>query len=258
MPAWDALAQRRIRSLGPMIEALGLPVNRIRLSLRAWGMLLIAVPLVFGPVLGMYIVVVPLLLLAYQSPKWILAGIITSRQRLLRDQMVPFGFALANTARSGLSLARGLEDVLRESPWPIRDEIGRIVHDFHRGRTIVDAIRDAQQRLRLDTFNLFASVVLTCFESGAKYTEALDNVSHSLQENQRLERKLSSETAAGRTVITVLAGFPFGFLGMFYMLEPQGTARIFSTVPGQSVLVVVGLLTYLSVILARRIMSINI
>jgi Flp pilus assembly protein TadB len=246
LPAWDALARRRLRSLEVMIEALGLPESRIRLGLRA------------GVLLPMFVVVIPLLLLAYQSPKWVLSAVITSRKRLIRDQMVPFGFALANTARSGLSLTKGLEEVHRDSPWPIRDEIGRIVHDFHRGRTILDAIRDAQQRLKLDTFNIFAGVILTCFESGAKYTDALDNLSHSLQENQRLERKLASETAAGRTVITVLGGFPFAFLGMFYFLEPESTSRVFTTIPGQCMLVAVGFLTYLSVKLAQRIINIDI
>lgn len=122
----------------------------------------------------------------------------------------------------------------------------------------MDAIRDAQQRLSLDTFNIFAGVILACYESGANYTEALDNISHALQECQRLERKLAAETAGGRTVVAVLGGFPFVFLGMFYLMDPATTARMFSTLIGQSVLILVGVLTYLSVKVANKILAIEI
>ena len=258
LPVWDALANQRIGSLGEMLEPLSISEARVAMAMRAWGAAMIATPLVFGLMLGLYIVVGPLMILVFQSPRWILAWIVARRKREIRDQMVPVCFALANTARSGLSLPRGLEEVMRDSPWPIQDELRRIVMDFHRGRTIIDAIRDAQLRLKLDSFNIFANVIRTCFESGAKYTEALDTLSLSLQENQRLERKLSAETAAGQTVILVLGGFPFMFLGMFYLLEPSGTAQVFSTVVGQCVLVVVGFLTYLSVKLASKILAIEI
>lgn len=258
LPAWDFLSRWRVASLMEMVEALSIPEAALTAGLRAWGAAMLGLPVLLVAVLGMPVVVVPAMVLLYQAPKWILAWVIAERMRLIRDQMVPVCFALANTARSGLSLPKGLEEVARESPWPIRDELQRIVQDFRRGRTIADAVRDAQQRLRLDTFNIFASVVLICYESGAKYTEALEKISHTLQENQRLERKLASETAGGRTVISVLGGFPFVFLAMFYVLEPRGTSMVFSTLFGQAVLVAVGILTYASVWLARKILAIEV
>jgi len=258
LPAWDALARWRIRSLNEMVEALGISEARLARALLAWGIMMVVLPVVFGPMLGMYVLVLPLMLLGYQSPLWLLSWVIASRMRLIRDQMVPFCFAMANTARSNLSLPQGLEEVLRDSPWPIRDVIQRITKNYHLGWPIIDAIRDTQMRLKLDVFNIFASVILTCSETGADYIKALESISHSLQENQRLERKLAAETAAGRTVITVLGGFPFVFLGMFYFIEPVSTGLVFSTVPGQCVLVAVGFLTYLSVSVARKILAIEI
>jgi Flp pilus assembly protein TadB len=257
LPAWDIVSRRRISSLMRMVEALSIPDAAITAGLHAWGVLLIAIPVLIGPVLGMYILIVPMLMLLYQSPKWILSWVISTRATMIRDQMVPLCLALANTARSGMSLPRGLEEVARDSPWPIHDEVQRIVNEFRRGRTIAEAVRDAQQRLQLDTFNVFAGVVLICYESGAKYTEALEKVGHSLQENQRLERQLNSETAGGRTVILVLGGFPFAFLLMFYFLDAESTGMVFSTVFGQIILAAVGFLTYLSVKLAQQILAIE-
>src|SRR4051812_15494489 len=72
LPAWDALARRRVGSLDDMLDALSISEARVALGLRAWGALMVALPLVFGPLLGMYFVVIPLVTLTYQLPKWAL------------------------------------------------------------------------------------------------------------------------------------------------------------------------------------------
>jgi Flp pilus assembly protein TadB len=257
LPAWDYLARKRVADLMPMIRALSLPEAWVSWGLRFWGVALVAAVLGLGFVLDMYVLVGPALYLIYSSPRWIFRHLIATRKRLLRDQLVSVSASLANSARSGQALPQGLEEVSSDAPRPIKAELLRIVHDYKRGRTIRDAISDTQKRLQLDTFNLFANVILSCRESGAKYTEALDGLSHSLMENQRLERKLDSETAGGQTLIWVLGLFPVGFLAMFYVLDPVGTGLVLETAPGHCVLVAVGVLIYFSVIMAKRILRIE-
>ena len=84
-----------------MLEALSISEARVTAGLRAWGALMIAFPLVFGPLLGMYVVIVPVMIAGYKAPRWILTWVIATRKRLIRDQMVPFCFALARPGGGG-------------------------------------------------------------------------------------------------------------------------------------------------------------
>src|SRR6185369_12402346 len=93
--------------------------------------------------------------------------------------------------------------------------------------------------MQLDSFTLFASAVLVAIERGGKLTEALEKISHSLQENQRLERKIEADTASGRQVVLILAAFPFLFLALFSFLEPEGVSYLFTTLAGQMIFVAI-------------------
>ena len=69
-------------------------------------------------------------------------------------------------------------------------------------------------------------------ERGGRITDALERISHSLQETQRIERKLEVDTASGKKVVYILTGFPFFFLGLSYFMNPDGTATVFQSLLG--------------------------
>ncbi len=117
---------------------------------------------------------------------------------------------------------------------------------------------DGRDRLKLDSFSLFAAALLVSIERGGQITDVLERIDRSLQENQRLERKLQADTESGRQVVFILSIFPFVFLGMFYFLNPDGTFLLFNTLPGQLVLLAIMTLVYVSVRWANRILTVNI
>ena len=88
-------------------------------------------------------------------------------------------------------------------------------------------------------------------------TEALERISKSLQEGQRLERKLEADTASGRKVVIILTAFPLVFLFGYYAMDPVGTGVLFKTVLGQIVIVTVLGLTYASARWAKQILTID-
>src|SRR5205085_687207 len=147
---------------------------------------------------------VALIFFVYVAPRYVLEFVIARRRSLLRDQMVGASTAMANAARAGLALGQALESISKETPAPLANEFRRIIQEYERGRPLPDALRDAKERLELDGFTLFTSSLLTCLDRGGRITEALDRISKSLQESQRLERKLEADTATGRKVVIIL------------------------------------------------------
>lgn len=256
-PAWDALSRRYVADLTPYLRSLNIDDSRLAFWLRWWGLALVGGFFLMWFVLGVFVLAAGTAVLVFLAPRYLVRRQIGLRRKTYRDQLVSACVALSNAARAGMSLAQGLETVSKETPEPLATELRRIVQEYQRGRPLPEAIRDAQQRLNLDGFTLFASAILTCLERGGKVTEALERISRSLQENQRLERKLEADTASGRKVVLILGAFPAFFLGMFYLLDPEGTGLIFQTVLGQLVLLAVGLLIYVAVLWARYILKID-
>lgn len=209
-------------------------------------------------VLRMFPLVLPVLYLIYIAPRIWLQWRIRSQQIQLRDQLVSATVALANTSRAGMSLAQGFESVSQETPQPLAREFTRIVRDHKRGLPLPRAINATKERLKLDSFTLLSAAVLTCLERGGRVTEALDRISRSLQENQRIERKIESETASGRKVVRILAIFPLFFLLLFLAIYPQGTMTLFTTFVGQIVLAFVIVLVYLSVRWSNKILAMDV
>lgn len=255
--AWDLVSQRFVADLKPMLESLSLDQKQIQHLLRWWGISLVASFVVLTFVLGMLPIAVAVVLLLVFAPRWVLRWMIRRRRTLLRDQLVGGTTALANACRAGLSLAQGLETVSGEVPQPLAAELQRIVNGYQHGQSLTDAITATKERLNLDSFTLFASAICVSLQRGGRVTESLERIGGTLQENQRVERKLEAETASGRKVVILLALFPFVFLGGFYVMHPEGTLLVFQSLIGQFVLLAVIGLVVASVAWSNRILSIE-
>jgi tight adherence protein B len=254
-PLWDRFAARQFRELGVRYEQLGLDADRLQTWLRAWGAALLLI-LAAGGVCHCWPLALVGAWLGYLAPGLLLHAAIRRREKQLRDQLVAAAQGLANAAKAGLSLAQGLETVCAETPAPLQREFRRIVFEYQRGRPLREAIDEVRRRLELDSFSLFAIAVQVALQRGGRISTALERISGSLHETQRLERKLDADTSSGRQMLLILSVFPAVFLTIFAVIAPHSVALLFDTLPGQLVLAAVVVVTYLGIRWARRIMSI--
>lgn len=253
---WDRISARMMSDLTPKLEDLRLDTRFLPYYLRVWGTSLIVTSVLFIFVFQMIPVAIAAVYMVYVAPRFVIEYLIARRRRLLRDQMVGVSIGLANAVKAGLSLPKGLEAISAEVPEPLLTELQRITFEWNRGRPLAEALLQVKERLKLDSFTLFAVAITACLERGGKITEALERISFSLTENQRLERKLDAETASGRKVVIILGAFPFVFLGGFMAMDPVHTSLVFTSVLGQIVLFVVLAIVYFSVRWCVRILSI--
>jgi tight adherence protein B len=257
-PVWDRIARRYVIDLKPQLDSLSISPQEVDRYLRIWGLSLLGTFLVLTFVLRMLPLAVVCMYIVYVAPRILLQVVIDRRKSLIRDQMVGATVALANTCRAGLSLAQGMTMVANEAPEPLASELRRISGDFEHGRPLAESILDTKQRLNLDSFTLFASAVLVSLDRGGRVTDALDRISHSLQENQRLERKLDSDTASGKAVVWILTLFPVLFLGIVFLMAREQTMMVFQSLIGQFVLAAVFILVYISLRWSQRILALQV
>ncbi|HEX3601351.1 MAG TPA: type II secretion system F family protein [Lacipirellulaceae bacterium] len=255
---WDDVTARYVADITPKLDSLSIDHATLPKYLRIWGISLVTAFVFVAFILGMPPVSLAAVYLVYVSPRIILDFMIRKRRALLRDQMVAATIALANTSRAGLSLAQGLETIGAETPQPLAAELQRIVHEYRHGRPLSEAIRTTKERLKIESFTLFSAAILVCLERGGRITNALERISHSLQELQRIERKLEVDTASGTKVVYILTGFPVFFLGISYLTNPDGTKILLHSIMGQVILLVVIGLTYFSFRWSQKILAIEV
>ena len=227
-------------------EALDMDQRQVASWLRWWGLSMFATFFILAVALAMPPVAVGATLLVFMAPRYLLDQLIRRRQIRLRDQLVRASSGVANGCRAGLSLAQSLEKVAEDTPEPMSREFRRVVRNFKAGRPLGEALREVEQRLKLESFTLFASAVNVALERGGRVTFALDRISAGLLESQRLERKLEADSAAGRKLALVLSVFPIGFLAMFSLLDPHSTGYLYSTPEGHFILLGIGVLVFLA------------
>ncbi|HZV06367.1 MAG TPA: type II secretion system F family protein [Gemmataceae bacterium] len=253
--AVDWLNAKYLANLGERMDRLGLDSRPLRGRLRFRWLMTIGVFLVVGIWLHMIPVgIVAALLTYYLMGQWLEGRLVKWRQQL-RDQLVGATRALAAQVRAGLPLTEALASISGDTPDPLGGLLRRAVNQSEQGRALKSILLEMKERLRIESFSLLVVALLIAEERGGKLADVLERIGHSLQEQQRVERKRESDTAAGRLLVNILATFPAVFLGMFYLLDPEGTSLVFATLAGQLVLCVVAAISVGSLLWGRQILA---
>lgn len=254
---WDSITSFYLRDFFPHLKLLNIDQQKLLVAMRFWGLALVVV-LGGGVALGMPLLAFAITVLILAAPRIILSSKLKKHRDTLRGQLSAACNGLANSARAGLSLPMAIDSVASELPQPLQGELTRISRDYRGGVPLAEAIAAAKERINLDTFSIFAIAITTCLEQGGKVTEMLERIAESISESQRLERKMQSETAAGRRVVWILAVFPLFFLSVMGLLYPSGAKLMFTTLPGQILLVVAIVLVCGSIFWSLKILSIEV
>jgi tight adherence protein B len=256
-PIWDFLVARQMGQLTDRFNQLSLDADTLFFCLRLWGIGMVAVFLILWIGIGMLPVAIVVTAAIYVSPRHVLNLLIRRRSRLLRDQLVTATVRLGNAVKAGLSMAQGIESIAADTPAPLAHELTRIANDYDRGRPLKEAIEAVRTRLNLEEFTLFALAIEVALDRGGRVNEALDRISSSLAEHQRLERKLESETANGKRVVLILSCFPLAFILLNHLFAPDLCRYLYNTLWGHLVLSMIIGLVYVGYRYASHILNID-
>ena len=211
-----------------------------------FGMLLVADSLVFAVLLSTFLLA---------APWYLLRRMAEQRRQKIEDQLADAMVTLSGAIRAGLSLAQSLEILASQCPKPINAEFHQIVAEYNLGKPLEQTLTEAKERLRSENFALFAAALLASHESGGRLNETVERIAQSVIELQRLERKVQSETAQARKSAVYMALAPFIILVLYYFIEPDNTAKLFTTLIGQIFLTVALVLNIIAYLWARVILN---
>ncbi|MFM8582745.1 MAG: type II secretion system F family protein [Planctomycetaceae bacterium] len=238
------------------LRRLRVDTRRLRGWVVAWVVAVVGVGLGFLLIAGSVPFALLFSLLLVCVPWYTVRRLAEQRRQKIEDQLADSMVSLSSAIRAGLSLGQSLEILAEQSPHPICQEFRQMVGEYQMGQPLDRVLEDTRVRLKSENFALFAAARQASRESGGRLNETVERIATSVLELQRLERKILSETAQARTSGLYMALAPVAVLAMYYfVLDPENTARLFTTVPGQIILCLAMVFNIVAYVWAQAILA---
>jgi len=235
-------------------QFINMPTSRLVMAafVSAGLVLIITLPLLPWPVAA------SLGLASLAAPRLLVGFIRTRRQRTLIRQLPDALQALAASLRAGSNLGRGFELVSRRQPRPLAEEFALIIQRQRLGEDLEQILDDLHRRIPTGEIALFRSAILITRQVGGDLAGILDNLAATLRERAAVEDRVQALTAMGRMQGRVMALLPVGIGIMLYLQQPALMSQLFTTLPGQALLLVITLMTLVAILWIRRIVRIDV
>lgn len=208
--------------------------------------------------LGNIILAIICMLVGFFLPKLFLMRAKRKRLELLGVQLIDGLTLVSNALRAGQSIPQAFSLLVTEMPPPISQEFGILTKEYELGVPMESCLANLANRVKSDELELFVNSILICGQTGGNLTETFDNIASVIRERIRLEGKIQSMTAEGRTQGMVLTLMPV-FLGLaFYWIDPELIRLLFTTPAGKVILFFIIVLDVGAWFLTKKIINIDI
>lgn len=182
----------------------------------------------------------------------------TKRRRLFAEQLPEALTQLAGSLRAGYSVAQSLDVVTKQMPWPMGDEMLRVVREIQLGQSLNAALAHLAERIISDDLVMVTSSISIHQQVGGNLAEILDTVAETIRERVRIKREVQVLTAQQRISAYVLVALPIAVAAILIIINPDYEMRLFT--PGITLCIPsgAGLSMIIGYILMRRIVDIDV
>lgn len=194
----------------------------------------------------------------YAVPVLVIRHMERKRIDRLESQLVDGITTMASGVRAGLNLIQAMEILVRNHAGPIKQEIAQLLREYQMGLDFNQAMRNAANRIGSSNYRLLFTALEMHRLRGGDVGQSLDRIAESIREIQRLEGKLDAITSQGRFQAWMMAVMPLAFLGILFLIDPEGVTMLFVEPLGRIMLLGVCILILLGWLWIRKIMTVDI
>jgi tight adherence protein B len=245
---------RYVESLdAPLRRMLMPPRGRLILSLQTTFVLLLlgcAVSLRSPTCAAFTALIVP-------APRLLLMYVRKKRRDKIEAKLDVFALALANATRATPSVGRALQILQTSLTPPIDAEVAQVLRELRIGSSLEQALLNFSWRVESPSLDALLSSVLIARKVGGDLPCVLETTAATLREMMRLEGVLRSKTAQARTQMWVLACIPPVLVMAFELVKPGYYEPMTSHPLGVLALCIAGLAWMASIMLARKILAVE-
>ncbi len=192
------------------------------------------------------------------GPAWHIERLRKKRVAALEDQIDGFLTALANALKATPSVANSFMSIGILLPSPIREEVELCVKEMKVGSTLDQALLNFGGRIGSRQLDTALSAILIGRQLGGDLPRILETTANTMREMLRLEGVVKSKTAEGKAQLWVLGLFPFIFAAVLSYMEEGFYDPLKKPIAGWAIAGVAGVCWVVSLVWARKVLSVDI
>jgi Flp pilus assembly protein TadB len=182
-----------------------------------------------------------------------------SRRRAAFDDQLPNVLQLvAGSIQTGLSLAQGLDAVVREDTQPASGEFARALSETRLGVDLADALDGVAYRLDSADLRWVIMAIRIQRETGGNLAEVLRNTVATMRERSYLRRQVRTLSAEGRLSAYVLLALPVVVGGWLFYSNPTYMQPLYTTFFGVAMLVIAVVLIVIGAFWMRNLINVKV
>jgi tight adherence protein B len=180
------------------------------------------------------------------------------RVRAIEAKIDGFVLSLANALKATPSIGNALAYTQPLLAAPLDAEVALALKEMRLGNTVDQALLSMAGRVRSSQLDAALSGLLIGRQVGGDLPKILERTAATLREMARLQGVVRSKTAEGKAQVTVLAVFPAFILLLFDTVKRGYFDPLTASVFGWAVIVISLALWLGSVVVARKVLSVDI
>ncbi len=174
------------------------------------------------------------------------------RRAKIEDQVLDLINSFIATTKSGMNLTQSVEEVAGRMPPPIAQEFAMVLERMRTGQTLEAALRACDERLNIPNLSLVIQSIIVNEQRGGPLPELLEKLADSLREIRRVEERVKTETSGIKLSSKIMAAMPLVVGFMLYLVAPEHIMMLFTTVLGNVVLVIAGMLDWIGFMIIKK------
>lgn len=192
------------------------------------------------------------------GPKLRLDMLATRRVARIDDQVETWLNALANALKASPSLGEAIGSTVSLVPPPLSQELELLVKEHELGTPLDEALDNLARRVDTRALSGTVTALKIARRSGGNLVEMLETAAASLREFARLEGVVRTKTAEGKAQAVVIGLVPFPLVLGIRAIDPVFFDPLLNSVLGQAIIAGAVLLWLAAILLARRILAVDV
>lgn len=181
-----------------------------------------------------------------------------SRVRAIESKIDGFVLALANALKATPSIGNALAYTQPLLAPPLNVEVALALKEMRLGNTVDQALLSMAGRIRSPQLDAALSGLLIGRQVGGDLPKILEKTAQTLREMARLQGVVRSKTAEGKAQLAVLAVFPAVILLLFDTVSKGYFDPLMRSIIGWAVIAIAIALWTSSLLMARKILAVDI
>lgn len=180
------------------------------------------------------------------------------RVEMIEEQLDGFLVGLANALKSIPSITSAFISVQPILRAPLSDEVGLAIKEMRVGSTLEQSLLNMAGRVGSRQLDAALSAIVIGRQIGGNLPNILETTANTLREMARLEGVIKTKTAEGKAQMWVMAAFPFLMIVALDQVSEGYFAPLEASVTGYLIAFFAGAFWLASLVVARKVLSVDI